>query len=65
MKSVLAEFPKWEQQMSERQKSIMAAGDEERTTLLVAESGRLRLRGAVGAKRKRIGRGRGAKECIL
>ena len=36
MKSVLAEFPKWEQQMSERQKSIMAAGDEERTTLLVA-----------------------------
>ena len=38
MKSVLAEFPKWEQQMSERQKSIMAAGDEERTTLLVAVS---------------------------
>jgi len=36
MKSVLAEFPKWQQQMSERQKSIMEAGDEERTTLLVA-----------------------------
>jgi hypothetical protein len=36
MKSVLAEFPKWQQQMTERQKSIMEAGDEERTTLLVA-----------------------------
>jgi hypothetical protein len=36
MKSVLAEFPKWQQQMSERQKNIMEAGDEERTTLLVA-----------------------------
>jgi hypothetical protein len=36
MKSVLAEFPKWQKQMSERQKSIMEAGDEERTTLLVA-----------------------------
>jgi hypothetical protein len=36
MKSVLAEFPKWQQQMTERQKSIMEAGDDERTTLLVA-----------------------------
>jgi hypothetical protein len=36
MKAVLAEFPKWQQQMSERQKSIMESGDEERTTLLVA-----------------------------
>jgi hypothetical protein len=36
MKSVLAEFPKWQQQMTERQKSIMSAGDDERTTLLVA-----------------------------
>jgi hypothetical protein len=36
MKAVLASFPKWQQQMSERQKSIMEAGDDERTTLLVA-----------------------------
>jgi len=34
--SVLAEFPKWQKAMGERQLSITNAGDQERTTLLVA-----------------------------
>jgi hypothetical protein len=36
MTAVLAKFPKWEQAMSERQQEISSAGDEERTSLLVA-----------------------------
>jgi predicted RNA-binding Zn-ribbon protein involved in translation (DUF1610 family) len=36
MAAVLTEFPKWQQQMSERQQEITNSGDEERTSLLVA-----------------------------
>jgi len=36
MSAVLAKFPKWQQQMSERQQEITSSGDEERTSLLVA-----------------------------
>jgi hypothetical protein len=34
--TVLAEFPKWQKEMGERQMQITQAGDSERTTLLVA-----------------------------
>jgi hypothetical protein len=36
VESVLAEFPKWQKEMADRQSSITEAGDSERTTLLVA-----------------------------